>query len=137
MAHGNSRGTLGHQKFMLAEKRKTGAALLSEHPGAFGYAASSVEMRRDFRKRTSWALMLNSGSACFLRELTSCGAVSSSCLLKPMVASSTRKTSNPSSFILAITCAICSDSERDTLMASPRSFINCFNRGFTQTPLDL
>src|SRR6476469_703363 len=89
-------------------------------------------MRSDFRNLTSWALMLNSGSPVFLRVPTSSGAAaSSSCLLKPIVASSTRKTSNPSSFILPIACAICSDSESDPLMASPSSFINCFRRVFT------
>jgi hypothetical protein len=30
-----------------------------------------------------------------------------------------------------MTSAICSDSESDSLIASPNSFINCFKRGFT------
>src|SRR4029077_6920902 len=117
------RGTgLATELFMLAEKRKPGAAWAT--PGAkqrrSGHAASSTLMRSDFRKRTSWALMLNSGSTFFRRELTSSGAsswASSSRRLKPMVASSTRKMSNPSSLIFAITCAIWSDSEREPLMA--------------------
>src|ERR1044071_558023 len=119
---------------MLAENRNPGAALLSAGTVSrgTGYEASSMLMRSDFRNLTSWALMLNSGSPVFLRVPTSSGAaVSSSCLLKPIVASSTRKTSNPSSLILAMACAICSDSESDPLMASPSSFISCFKRVFT------
>src|SRR5262249_24933987 len=37
----------------------------------------------------------------------------------------------PSSLIFAITWAIWSDSAREPLMASPRSFMSCFRRGFT------
>src|SRR5262249_35893746 len=36
-------------------------------------AASSMLMRSDFKKRTSWAVMVNSGSEFFRRELTSSG----------------------------------------------------------------
>jgi hypothetical protein len=77
---------------------------------------SSMLMRSDFENPTSWALMLNSGSLVFVR-LTVPALRSSLCLLKPMVASSTRKTSNPSSFILR-RLRDCSDSESDPLMAS-------------------
>src|ERR1051326_2696034 len=79
--------------------------------------------------------MLNSGSPFLRRELTSSGAAcaaSSSRRLNPTVASSTRKISNPSSLILAMTWAIWSDSESDPLMASPRSFMSCFRRAFTE-----
>ena len=104
-------------------------------------AASSTLMRNDFGKRTSLALMTNSGFGFpFLRVPTSsgeAGAPSSSRRLNPMVASRTRKISNPSSLILVITCAIWSDSEREPLMASPSSFISFFSLGFTLFPFSI
>src|ERR1700744_3914126 len=119
---------------MLAENWKTRAAAAGPEYQGLNYAASSILMRSDFRKRTSFALMLSSGSPFLVRVPTSSGEVSpaSSCLLKPTVASNTRKTSNPSCLILEITCAICSDSARVPLMASPSSFISCLKRVFTQ-----
>src|ERR1700690_1601136 len=56
-------------------------------------------------------------------------------LLTPMVASSTRKMSYPLSLILETTSAICSLSASDSLIASPSSFISCFNCWSTWPPV--
>src|ERR1700747_2773078 len=58
----------------------------------------------------------------------------SPCLLTPIVASSTRKISYPPSLMRDTTSEICSESERDSLMASPSSFMSCLSCGSTSPP---
>src|SRR6185503_5649172 len=99
------------------------------------YAASfSILMRSDFRNLRSWSLILNSGLVVRVVTREVLSSDFSPGLLTPMVASSTRKMSYPLSLILETTSAICSLSASDSLMASPSSFINCFNCWSTWPP---
>src|SRR5712692_9105036 len=91
-------------------------------------------MRRDFRNFRSWSLILNSGLLVRVVTMEVLSLDFSPGLLTPIVASSTRKMSYPPSLILATTSAICSESESDSLIASPSSFINCFNCWSTEPP---
>src|SRR5579859_1782329 len=52
-----------------------------------------------------------------------------------MVASSTRKMSYPPSLMRETTSEICSESDRDSLIASPSSFMSCLSCGSTGFPL--
>src|SRR5580704_14023936 len=93
-------------------------------------ASSSTLMRSDLRNLRSWSLILNSVviRAGFSLDF-------SPGLLTPIVASSTRKISYPPSLIRDTTSAIGSESASDSLIASPSSFINCFNCWSTYPPL--
>src|ERR1700726_3271091 len=91
-------------------------------------------MRRDFRNLRSWSLILNSG---FVDRVVTSEVLSddfSPCLLTPMVASSTRKISYPPSLIRETTSEICSESDEDSLIASPSSFMSCLSCGSTYPP---
>src|SRR6202050_793038 len=99
------------------------------------YFSSSILMRSDFRNFRSWSLILNSG---LVERVVTRDVLSedfSPCLLTPMVASRTRKMSYPPSLMRETTSAICSESESDSLMASPSSFIGCFSCGSTGSPI--
>src|SRR5215831_9348900 len=88
-------------------------------------------MRSDLRNLRSWALMLNSGSPVFLRVPTSSGAgVSSSCLLKPMVASSTRKTPEISTIKNSLQTVVKKDRVLNAVFAGGKSFIVSVSRAF-------
>src|SRR3984893_3118526 len=91
-------------------------------------------MRSDFRNLRSWSLILNSGlvERVVTREVLS--EDFSPCLLTPMVASRTRNMSYPPSLMRETTSAICSESERDSLIASPSSFIKSFSCWSTCPP---
>src|SRR5205807_8848772 len=84
----------------------------------------------------SCSLILNSGLllSVVTSEVLSPGF--SPCLLTPIVASSTRKMSYPPSLIRETTSAICSESARDSLIASPSSFISCLSCWSTIPPLE-
>src|SRR5271157_2300793 len=96
--------------------------------------SSSILMRSDLKNLRSWSLTLNSG---FVDNVVTSEVLSvgfSPCLLTPIVASRTRKMSYPPSLMRATTSEICSESERDSLMASPSSFMSCFSCGSTGSP---